>query len=448
MKKKIPISISNKKELIVLSLSVAKWSLFSVIIGSLVGIISVAYLKALHSSISLVEKIPYYFLFIPLIFAINLWIIKIAKSEDENKGAEHIIEAVHKKSGRVHPYQTFMKVALSIITISFGGSAGKEGPSLQLGAGVVSFIEKFLHLKDIDCKRLVITGLSAAFGAAFGTPIAGAVFCVEFLFIGKIQYDAILPSIISGIIGFYIAKIANVTYFSQDIISIPPLNYLVLLKIAFIGVIFGLIALLFIDFISLAKFITGKIKINYIFKGIIGGFLLVILTLIFKERYLGLGTEVINTALRGEKVLPFDFFLKTIFTSITLSFGGVGGEVTPIFFVGTTSGSIIGNLLNLNPAFVAALGFVAVFSGATNTPIASTILAIELFGAGIAPYAALANAISYVITGHKSLYATQIISMIKSPSVEIETGIEVKKAVPKVNIKSKDNSLPRKAKKF
>lgn len=340
-----------------------------------------------------------------------------------------------------------MKAALSIMTVSFGGSAGKEGPSLQLGAGVVSFLEKFLHLKDIDCKRLVITGLSAAFGAAFGTPIAGAVFCVEFLFIGKIQYDAILPSIISGIIGFYIAKIANVSYFSQNIINIPSLNYLVLLKVAFIGLTFGLIALLFIDFFSLVKFIAGKIKINYILKGLIGGVLLVVLTLIFKERYLGLGDDVITSALRGEKVLPFDFLLKTIFTSITLNFGGIGGEVTPIFFVGATSGSIIGNLLSVNPAFVAALGFVAVFSGTTNTPIASTILAIELFGAGIAPYAALVNAISYVITGHKSLYETQIISMIKSPSVEIETGIEVKKAIPKVKIKGRDNSPPQKAKK-
>lgn len=447
MKKKIPISISNKKELIVLFLSVAKWSLFSVIIGSLVGIISAAYLKALHSSITIVGKIPYYFLFIPIVFAINLWIIKISKSEDESKGAEHVIEAVHKKSGRVNPYQTFMKVTLSIMTISFGGSAGKEGPSLQLGAGVVSFLEKFLHLKDIDCKRLVITGLSAAFGAAFGTPIAGAVFCVEFLFIGKIQYDAILPSIISGIIGFYIAKIANVSYFSQNIINIPSLNYLVLLKVAFIGLTFGLIALLFIDFFSLVKFIAGKIKINYILKGLIGGVLLATLTLIFKERYLGLGTEVITSALRGEKVLPFDFLLKTIFTSITLNFGGIGGEITPIFFVGATSGSIIGNLLNVNPAFVAALGFVAVFSGTTNTPIASTILAIELFGAGIAPYAALVSAISYVITGHKSLYETQIISMIKSPSVEIETGIEIKKAIPKVKIRGRDNFPPQKAKK-
>lgn len=447
MKKKIPISISNKKELIVLFLSVAKWSLFSVIIGSLVGIISAAYLKALHSSITIVGKIPYYFLFIPIVFAINLWIIKISKSEDESKGAEHVIEAVHKKSGRVNPYQTFMKVALSIMTVSFGGSAGKEGPSLQLGAGVVSFLEKFLHLKDIDCKRLVITGLSAAFGAAFGTPIAGAVFCVEFLFIGKIQYDAILPSIISGIIGFYIAKIANVSYFSQNIINILSLNYLVLLKVAFIGLTFGLIALLFIDFFSLVKFIAGKIKINYILKGLIGGVLLVVLTLIFKERYLGLGDDVITSALRGEKVLPFDFLLKTIFTSITLNFGGIGGEVTPIFFVGATSGSIIGNLLSVNPAFVAALGFVAVFSGTTNTLIASTILAIELFGAGIAPYATLVNAISYVITGHKSLYETQIISMIKSPSVEIETGIEVKKAIPKVKIKGRDNSPPQKAKK-
>ncbi|MCM8786905.1 MAG: chloride channel protein, partial [Candidatus Omnitrophica bacterium] len=166
-----------------------------------------------------------------------------------------------------------------------------------------------------------------------------------------------------------------------------------------------------------------------------GGFVLVVLTFIFSKQFLGLGLETIKSTLEGTTVLWYFFILKIIFTAITLNFGGSGGVITPIFFIGATSGAVLSNLLGVDRVTISAIGLVSVLAGTTNTPIASSIMAIELFGGGIAPYAALSCIISFLVTGHKSIYPSQVLAIKKSSSIQVEIGREINKVAPKIQIR-------------
>jgi len=190
---------------------------------------------------------------------------------------------------------------------------------------------------------------------------------------------------------------------------------------------------------ELAKYISSKIKIWSPLKGFIGGSVLIVLTIVFSSRYLRLGLDTINDALTGKDIVWYAFIIKMIFTAITLNFGGSGGVITPIFFIGASSGAIFANLLQVDNVKLAAIGFVSVLAGATNTPIASCILAIELFGIEIASYAALSTIVSFYITGHRSIYPSQILKIRKSESVYVKDGEEVSKV--KMEIKPRRKSL-------
>ncbi|MBU6391451.1 MAG: chloride channel protein, partial [Planctomycetes bacterium] len=185
--------------------------------------------------------------------------------------------------------------------------------------------------------------------------------------------------------------------------------------------------------------LSKKIQIWKPLKGFIGGAVLVILTLIFSSKYLGLGVDTIKSSLRGENVVWYAFLLKIIFTSITLNFGGSGGIITPIFFIGTTSGSFFADMMGVDKATFSALGLVSLLAGAANTPIAASIMAVELFGPKLGPYAAVACIISFLMTGHRSVYPSQMIDFRKSSSIHLEGGEEVEDV--KAHVKPRSKSL-------
>jgi H+/Cl- antiporter ClcA len=158
----------------------------------------------------------------------------------------------------------------------------------------------------------------------------------------------------------------------------------------------------------------------------LGGAILIALALVFGRQYLGLGTHTIDSCLRGETVSWAAPFLKIVFTSITLGCGGSGGVVTPIFFVGASAGSAVAHLLGMNPEMMSAIGLVCLLAGAANTPIAASIMAVELFGSAVGPYAAVACVVSYLMTGHRSVYPSQVIAVRKSASLNVELGREMR----------------------
>ncbi|MGB9721640.1 MAG: chloride channel protein [bacterium] len=428
---------SKFAEEVLLFIAVLKWVVLATFIGSIVGLSTTLFLKSLGWATELTSRNNYYYLFLPVAFLLSTILIKYLAPDAEGHGTEKVIEAVHTRAGRINILVVPVKLVASVITIAFGGSAGKEGPCAQIGAGLSSFLADLFKFDDIDRKRFVICGISAGFASVFGTPIAGAIFGVEVLFIGDLLYEALLPSFIAGMTAYHISYSLGVRYFYHPIEFVAVFSEAFFLKIVISGIFFGICSLILIEVLRGAKFFSENLKIGKPIKAIIGGVIMIILSLIFSKQYLGLGIDTIEKCLKGEQVFLLAFLLKIVFTSITLNFGGSGGIITPVFFIGTTSGMLLAKLLNLDISTFSAIGMVAVLAGAANTPIAGSIMAVELFGAKIAPYAAVACVISYLMTGHRSIYPSQILAVTKSPSIKVETGKEIEEIEPIVSPREK-----------
>lgn len=404
-----------------------RWFVLATIIGIIVGMSTAIFLKSLDWSIRLTSHIPYYFVLLPAALVISILLTHYLAPSAEGHGTERVIEVVHKHSGRMEVAAVPVKFVTTIITIALGGSVGKEGPCAQIGGGLASIFADIFRFEDRDRKKLVICGISAGFASVFGTPIAGAIFGVEVLFVGSMVYDVLLPSFVAGIISYQVSSWLGITYFYHPIEFVPVFTQSFFLKVVLGGVFFGLCSVLLIEALSWGKRLAGMIKIRAPLKGVLGGALLIGLALLFSQQYLGLGLESIEASLEGHKVVWYAFILKAIFTSITLNFGGSGGIVTPIFFIGATAGTVVAGILREDIATFSAIGLVSLLGGAANTPIAASILAVEYFGANIAPYAAVACVVSFMMTGHRSVYPSQVLAIEKSPFIEVTLGEEIEK---------------------
>ena len=409
----------------VIFISVLKWFILATMVGGIVGLSTTAFLKLLSWATTFMSQYSYSFLFLPGALFLSAVLIKYLAPDAAGQGTDKVIEAVHKRSGRINTMVVPVKLAATVITIASGGSAGRIGPCAQIGGGLSSLLADLFRFDDLDRKKLVICGISAGFASVLGTPIAGAVFGVEVLFVGSIMYEVLFPSFVAGIIGFQVASSLGITYFHVPAPVIPPFNHSFLLEVVLAGIFFGLCSFLLVEIMQMGKKLSERIPLEMAMKGVIGGVILILLTLLFSRQYLGQGLDTIQGAVQGAKVIWYAFLLKMVFTSVTLNFGGSGGIVVPILFVGATSGALVGEILGMNIAMFSAMGLVSLLAGATNTPIAASILAMELFGAEFAPYAALACAISFLMTGHRSVHPTQVLAVGKSASIQVETGKEL-----------------------
>ncbi len=428
-------------EELAITISVLKWVALATCVGVIVGGSTAGFLKLLQISTESIGQYRWYFLLLPVAFFASLGLVRWLAPEAEGHGTEKVIEAVHERSGRIKLAVVPVKAVATIITIACGGSAGKEGPCAQIGAGLASAFAGLMRFDDHDRKKLVICGISAGFAAVFGTPIAGAIFGVEVLFAGGILYEVLLPSFIAGVTGYQIAYSLGVSYFYHPIDLVPVFSEVFFAKIVLAGIVFGLCSVLLILALRFGIRLSRQIKIQPMIKAAVAGALMVCLTMMISDRYLGLGLDTIQDSLSGGLSNWYDFILKIIFTAITLSFGGSGGIVTPIFFVGATAGSGFAQLVGLDPATFAAIGMVCLLAGAANTPIAASILAVELFGTKIAPYATVACVISFLVTGHRSVYPSQILSIRKSPSIRIEVGRIMEQARPQLDLQGKSLTI-------
>lgn len=409
----------------ILFVSIVKWLFLASCAGILVGISTTVFLKALESGISFAGGYRYYFVAIPAAFVLSVLLVKYLAPQAEGHGTEKIIEAVHRHSGKINPLVVPVKLIATVITIAAGGSAGKEGPCAQIGAGICSTVSDILRFDDRDRKKMVICGISAGFATVFGTPIAGAIFGVEVLFVGAVLYDVLLPSFVAGIVGYQVSSALGVTYFHEPLRFVPVFSSALFIKVCISGLFFGLCSLIFIETLRFFENTGSRMRLNKIYRAIVGGSVLVVLALIFSTGYLGLGLDMIKKAIEGDIINPAAFVLKMLFTSITLNFGGSGGIVTPIFFVGATAGNTFGSFLGLDRSLFAAIGMVALLAGAANTPISASIMAVELFGPQVGPYAAVACIISFLMTGHRSVYPSQVLAIAKSSSIVVSKGQEM-----------------------
>ncbi|MRJ02439.1 MAG: voltage-gated chloride channel [Epsilonproteobacteria bacterium] len=413
-----------------------KWMVLSSFIGILVGAIVTLFLKVIQYGEEFQGELPFphYFL-LPVTLVLVLWMVRTFAPSAQGHGTEKVIEAVHKNHGKIDVKVVPVKLVATVLTILSGGSVGKEGPAGQIGAASASFVSDLLKFSDRDRKKVVICGISAGFSAVFGTPIAGAIFGVEVLIIGVILYDVLLPSFIAGFAAFTTAQFLGIdyTYFDYHYYQPMVLNIPLILEVILAGLFFGFVSDLMITAMQWIERGVERIRLNIYLKSFLIGLALVGIALIFGEQYLGLGMETIKDTLNPDPYFARDlpwyaFLLKTLTTSLTLSGGGSGGVITPIFFVGATSGHALGEWLDPERiTLFTALGFIGVLSGATNTPIAATIMAVELFGLEIAHYAAISAVISFLATGHRSIFPSQILAMKKSEILEVKIGEEIEK---------------------
>jgi len=417
--------------------SVTKWVFLSSVVGVIIGMVVSFFLKSIEYAESHQSDLvfPYYFL-LPIMLVLTVWLVKTFAPNAEGHGTEKVIEAVHKKDAKIDIAVIPVKLLATVMTIFAGGSVGKEGPGAQIGAGTASAISSALKFRKGDRKKLVICGISAGFASVFGTPIAGAIFGVEVLIIGVIMYDVLLPSFIAGFAAFTTTQFLGVEYTYYDIRFYQQiaLDIPLILQVILAGIFFGVVSDILVTTLTKSSKTIKKLKFSPYVKAFVGGLFLVILTLIFGEAYLGLGMDGIKEALipsydASLNTPWYAFLLKTIFTSVTLGVGGSGGIITPVFYIGATSGNWFGHIVGGDHiALFAALGFVSVLSGATNAPIAATIMAVELFGLEIAHYAAISAVISFLLTGHRSVFNSQKLGMRKSDILDVQFGQDIDEA--------------------
>ncbi len=414
--------------------SVSKWIFLSSIIGTIIGSVITLFLKILEYSEHSRDLLPFsYYYLLPFALVLTVWLIKTFAPTAEGHGTEKVISAIHKESGKINVAVIPIKTVATILTIFTGGSVGKEGPGAQIGAGVASFLSSLLKFREKDRKKLVICGISAGFATVFGTPIAGAIFGVEVLIIGVIMYDVLLPSFIAGFAAFTTAQLLGIeyTYYNLHFYQDVSLDLGLIAKVILGALFFGFVSDFMMTSVSHTAKLIRSIPINVYLKAFGGGIIIILMTLVLGEKYIGLGLSTISDTLNPNLAHLIDihwytFVLKTFFTSITLGIGGSGGIITPIFYVGATSGHFFGSIISSDHiTLFAALGFISVLSATTNTPISSTIMAVELFGINIAHYAALGAVISFLISGHRSVFSSQILAIKKSEMLQVKIGEEI-----------------------
>jgi H+/Cl- antiporter ClcA len=411
--------------------STVKWVSLAIFIGIVVGAATAVFLKLLHVGCTASERINRYYILMPIAFFVSSYTILKLAPDAEGHGTEKVIQAIHQKSGKIDIKVVPVKLFTTIITIMFGGSAGNEGPCTQIGGGIASFLSKLFKMDEMDRKKFVVCGVSAGVAGVFGTPVAGAVFAVEILYIGKFSYIVLLPSLIASYVSCFVNKYLGINYHTY-IINFTKANEIkMFFNMIVFGIFIGLIAMLFIRiFTIIEEIFIEKIKLYKPLKGVIGGGLIVLIVIIAggNTEFIGLGTSVIDEAISGNEIMPISFIMKMFTTSITLGSGGSGGILTPIFYIGATAGNVWAQLIHGNIALFTSIGMVAFLAACANTPLASIIIAMELFGINIATYASVACVISYLMVGHKSVYPTQILAITKSQSLNMDMNCEIQEA--------------------
>lgn len=416
-----------------------KWLICAIIVGATCGAVG----SAFHYSVEFVtdfrESHKWIILFLPLAGLLIVFLYRVSGIRHD-KGTNLVIGSIRSPEDRI-PFKVAPLIFVAtVITHLFGGSAGREGAALQIGGGIGASIGKLLHLDEEDKHIIILCGMSAVFAALFGTPVTAALFSMEVISIGVLYYSAIVPCILSATIAFAITERFSITPTAFVLHQVPDMNLITGVKVIILAVCCAVLSILFIMAMQLCTKLFAKIKNQYL-RVFVGGVLLVILSLmVHNTRYNGAGMSVITSAIHGE-ALPYDFIIKLIFTCITLACGFRGGEIVPSFFIGSTFGCIIGELLGLDPGFGAAMGLVCFFCGVVNCPLTSLVLSIELFGSGGILYFAIGSAVSYMLSGYYSLYNEQkiIYSKLRPHYVNLYTNQEVKSA-PHEGAEKKDKN--------
>lgn len=410
--------------------STVKWALLGMVAGVCVGWGTRAFLWALTASALLVQRLdagafhPYYLL--PAALPACVWLISRFAPTAKGHGTEAVIAAVHQNYGKVDWLVAPVKLLATVLTLAFGGSVGKEGPAAQIGAAITSLFADIFKLKPEDRRRLVICGISAGFAAVFGTPVSGALFGIEVLYLGRLEYTVLFPSLMAGIVAHLVCGVRAPVPALHE--SFGALNQLELILLSVLsGAFFGLVALTLIETMRAMEKGLRRYAEQPFLVAAGGGLALAALYSVAGDSYAGLGVPTIEAALNGttSRLFILAFLVKILATATTLETGGSGGIVTPIFFIGATAGAALARVLHLPQGAFAAFGFVAVLAAAANTPIAAAVMGMELLPGPVGVYAALCACTAFLMVGHRSVYPSQKLGISKSAALDIKLDVTV-----------------------
>ena len=389
-------------------LLITKWIFICVMIGVFSGCASAFFLVSLEWVTQYREHHNWIIWLLP-IGGLCIGLLYHFYGSEVVKGNNLLLEEYENPKKTIPLKMAPMVLVSTLITHLFGGSAGREGTAVQMSGAIADQFTGVFKLNNSDRKTLIILGISAGFASVFGTPLAGALFALEVLYFSKITYRSIVLSFITAYIAYFTVEFWHVKHTHYSIPNVPQLTIINFSWIIVAGVLFGLTAMLF----SRSTHLWGKLFSKYIkdapLRPFIGGLILVIaIYFIGTTKYIGLGIPSIVESFSTTNQW-YDFLLKILFTGFTLGAGFKGGEVTPLFFVGATLGSALSLVVPLPIGLLAGMGFVAVFSGATHTPIACTIMGMELFGIESGLFVGIACVVAYYSSGSIGIYKSQIV---------------------------------------
>ena len=389
-------------------LTVFKWILICLLTGFLSGSASAFFLVSLEFVTQFRMHHTWIIWLLP-IGGLLIGFLYHYYGESVVKGNNLLLEE-YENPKKVIPLKMAPLVLLgTLLTHLFGGSAGREGTAVQMGGAIADQFTKFFQLDNSERKMLIILGISAGFASVFGTPLAGAIFALEVLFFSKINLKSIVLSFFVAYIAYFTVEFWQIQHTHYNIPIVPEIDFTTLFYTIIIGILSGLAALLFSRSTHFwGSFFSKNIKFPPL-RPFIGGIVLAIAIAGFGfTKFSGLGVPVIVDSFSNANPW-YDFLLKILFTGFTLGAGFKGGEVTPLFFIGATLGSALSIIVPLPIALLAGMGFVAVFSGATHTPIACTIMGMELFGIQPGIFIAIACIVAYFSSGSIGIYKSQIV---------------------------------------
>ena len=350
---------------------------------------------------------PWIFLCLPIAGLVIVFMYQ--KIDKYDGGTNQVLSTIRSKDDVPLKSAPLIFVA-TLLTHLTGGSAGREGAAIQFGGSIGNQLGRIVHLDEFDHHVMVMCGMSAAFSAVFGTPMAAAVFAMEVVSVGVMYYAALLPCVVASIIASEFAAGIGIHPESFHVVNIPELSVESGIKMLIIAAGCGLISILFCVALKFAAGMYTKYLKNPYIRVFVAGLIVIGITILLNTKdYMGAGSELIVRAIEYGKVRPLDFFWKIILTAITMRAGFRGGEIVPAFCVGATFGCLAGQILGFPPSLATASGMVAVFCGVTNCPITSMLIAFELFGFAGVSYYLIAIAVSYSLSGYYSLYKDQTI---------------------------------------
>ncbi|HEX8605556.1 MAG TPA: voltage-gated chloride channel family protein [Pseudoduganella sp.] len=384
----------------------ARWSLISLLIAALAGTASALFLLSLDVATAYREHHPSIIWLLPLAGFAAGWMY-LAWGSTVEAGNNLLIDEIHDPKNVVPLRMAPLVLVATVLSHLFGASVGREGTAVQMGGTLADQLTNLLRLEPVERRILLMAGISAGFASVFGTPLAGAIFGLEVLVIGRMRYDAIFPCVAAAILADQVGLAWGVHHTHYAVAAVPALSAWTVAAIVAAGMVFGLAGMLFAGATHrLAAFMKRHVAWAPLRPLIGGAVVACAVWALGTQRYVGLGIPVIVEAFA--QPLPIrDALGKLAFTVASLGSGFKGGEVTPLFYIGATLGNALAPLLHLPFPLLAGVGFVAVFAGAANTPLASTVMALELFGPAIGPYAALGCAVAYLCSGRTGIYRAQ-----------------------------------------